>query len=1664
MASNYSQVVDPASAQQVNPAQITGIAAGQHAQSMLHMMFGPPPVTQSRAFGQDISTTHEDVYAAYEGDNLYLADTVKGFILMNDEWYTSVIPWLQTNQMHIKWNTFEFDRALAGPVPNEGVPRLISHRTRGHEASISRYGLGFEMEGDMIGTDAGLVLYRRQLAGLAQSCLETVNYHTVHSLKTCKTHVQQRQDLMREYGKTLVQIAELEAQNFAIMANDRDGLHQLIEQQRDLVRQQDGEVDTLIVHEDFSFHLQMVAEGSLTEYYQLGPRGQQVITQGPVSDGTFRGIPIFKSRRFKVYDSGPKIQPLVDNVSVGEFYLADANAFRGSNPISSSYKTAHRNMYIYSIENDKYNKLEFNDIFLHSNMFGGAVGDDADKLSPATHAMADDINAQFSEAPETRDDAMAVYKNRAMLENTSTSKSARRVYLMLAHNTDTQQVAPVERFAEFDIDVMTTQDVRQASTSLVNALFNSDSERMAMYSGIAEMMALVQRLEQAPYSEEFMRALSAENIPASADSTGRFRGDPLRVDQTQVIDWAPNAYGGLDLPNLKALTTLPAEGSFLASYPMIMTLAKQGEARGYPADLVNQAKTTVQVVSKLTQRIMGIAGASEAVGKGAVPDWFNVKSPDISVFNNLHIARPPVFLGASGASGDAAPREVPVRVDPDADADDKQGPVVLWTGGPRGDSGQTLVALSTLPRAKILAALLDLKQGEDLSVAANNLATNSLQGSAATLQNFFVGWFATAGADKVGEAEQGRVELVNKLFELFETNKGNPVYATFAQKAVQEAVADIAIIGADFNKAKEIMAAVDAKIKSAPKKYSTKARALTDKEKAEATAFGENLIVLAQGLNAVPAAAAQQARPARPVRARLSSDVLDEIASRLNEAQAGDMSLAQVMSQISENLDATSMALQSFTAVKYDGSNAEEFISALSMSDAPQDAVESFSKRAEQFEAVESQAQEIVNEVVGALSSTMRSDSHFEQFGRDIPTDGKGAETAADAWYRAPLAASPATLRSLAASTKQGRPAVLPADPETGYRYYVAPINGQQLDVSQFTTVMSDVAMLPLVNSRVEVGAAPLSNEPLVHNLMSKRPYIDRHADFRVAGLDSRHETRRVPIGMRRRADGTHALEDDVNAIGSRIDAVNADRARRGLPPADFSREFTEADVQRRELDRATSLARSRAETAEALSHSSVAAAGVRLDQSAVATDPLRRAAMRSHTRRLDRPLGEQHTGLGVSSEHDAALRNGGRRYDRGSYAGAQTSASAQFDVNRHNDFLPDAAFLRESRTVYYGGAYEGATPTHPYGHGHGYDHERGYAVQAPFGVGVSGAPMDQGQYRMFYDQYGRPVYVNAGDIVGDAAQLDRFGRPRDGSSLDAPEESEASRKKLHPNAVYRYRKAEEEDDPLVRLAMRVLLETPNTATAWRELLQKNVYLPIAFMVWRLHIEFEMVSIIALQSGIETGANVIGHQSMVFANRAVDHMMHANMTFWHKPVIFNEQFVRIIRNVAPRGYVAGWDMNWIMSADELEEEQRGSLIATPLAVTEKIDHSTVTFIDTTRPRMLPSLTNRQKNQTVLPSHSSAAMAAKIWNLSEQSIANGENAAYLAESDAKVQVRAREGKYWTYNPRDMLYNVKHDGNSPLSGNRTGPGVGPVWRGNGRNMFPNQLDVEQMLRLQ
>ena len=109
--------------------------------------FGPAShAIKTNAYDKYAYATY-DLPEAYKGRNLFIRDTIDGFILQDNEWYTTVaLPFAQTNDIHLAWNEWHFNATLAGRVPHEGVSRLITSSKRQFKDHTVRRGLAFILE------------------------------------------------------------------------------------------------------------------------------------------------------------------------------------------------------------------------------------------------------------------------------------------------------------------------------------------------------------------------------------------------------------------------------------------------------------------------------------------------------------------------------------------------------------------------------------------------------------------------------------------------------------------------------------------------------------------------------------------------------------------------------------------------------------------------------------------------------------------------------------------------------------------------------------------------------------------------------------------------------------------------------------------------------------------------------------------------------------------------------------------------------------------------------------------------------------------------------------------------------------------------------------------------------------------------------------------------------------------------------------------------------------------------------------------------------------------------------------------------------------------------------------------------------------------------------
>jgi hypothetical protein len=1572
----YPHISNPSDAGAANYPQISGLAPGQHSASILQQMFGPPTNTKSRAYGQDISSTHQDLYHLYEGENLYLRDTILGLTLRGSEAYTFILPWLKTNQMHFKWNTFEFNYAMAGPTPAEGISRILSSQQHSEEASTTRNGIAFIMEGDTIGTPEGEVIFRRNLQQMTQAVLELVYYHTMHAIVSCKQMMlDANKNRHMVHPGPLEASEELEAAQFGVLLHNRQQFSAMVEEARTRIRDLGGEADTLLVFPRFTYYSDInTNSAAYTEYYQPTVRGLVVLRQGPVAPSSFRGLPVFESRDFNAAGRGDRYQPLAKLASVGEYYPVTADLLR-KQKMSAAYQTSDRSVAIYDWKSDNYKPIDFKAMFLHSRIFGGNANDaDGDGLNPAILAEAAELNAMFK-LPSGYDDERRVYGNPEALESTTVLGGPRKMYLMLAHNSDTESVAPAKYIGELDLDVIPSDDLKQTAQSMQYRII--ENACFDVCEGVRKVGELVERLEAAPYSEAFAKAIANENADLSVDRNGNFIGVP-RQSEYEAIDWQPNGFGGLSLPRRNG-GPWPVEGFGLASYPMIATLAQQGEARGYkePGDtLIADARAAVATIKEIYSRISAIMPSSEAIADAAAPEWIHALKGEAAVFNWLHTSRPPIFLGISNEIK-AASRERPVQRRATYDNN-----VVVWQNGRSGKSVIDTRLASEADRLSAIIASLTANEGELREQdVANRIATKVSGASQNDVENAALfNKLVKAGRSKTGPSEDIKAAaavavIAQGLSGDAATEKFKEIIKELSGRSAQEQ-AESAATGKKIN---NIFKYGYRTLVNVPQPAVAQQRAgAAGDEDVDDIPLPRRGVQRQDALRGGPSGLASG--PGGSQARNLGSDgddndelegstVFEGASAALDTPLKGEITYLSALASSRATIEEEAKALEAFAGAPYEFGKADAFIKAAAANNAPEDQIASFKDVHEGYMT-------LVQMADAAIAKA--NPRQFDMAGNEIVVEGAVPVGNVTAYYRSPLAMSPQVLRTLAVSS-EATPAILPADPSTSYRSAIKPQAGDSLSfsVEKIGALLRHPSMGALVGGRLEHGSKDIEEEPLTRKFATaKGPWQDEYAGWRrnKGGLNFADH---VKFGLRERGDGTVALEEQMD-MSMKLERMKQERAAAGIPDRPFGFDLAEAEQRRNQLEMAN---RIKQMSANAAANLSMLQSGNNVNQSnnlagrMTYSDPFARA------QRLSYETDE------ATTRHREALK-GKYAPSLGAWGNSTSVSSGQYLYNRHNEELPDPQYWAHA----------------------GGDEEASFISR--------GANM-----------------------------------------LDKDNEEYQSRK--HPNMVYRYNKvAKMKLDPLTQICMYVLLYTPNRGSSWISLLDNNIHFPMNFLLWRPYIKFEMFMAVVMQSGLQTGANVLGQSSMNFDNSAADKMMLGHYTFHHKSVVFNHRRVEILANVYPRRYLGGWDTEFITSASALlAGRDGGSLIVTPIAITENIREVSLDLLDTSQPRQNPSLFNRPRMAQERAGYSSASFTQRIWGIREGDIA-AQSVQITADGRVTgelINQRVRRGKHYKFNPNSRKYDGLDEGCSALSGDRTGPGVRAGWSGTMRTQLDSQRNV-------
>jgi len=312
--------------------------------SAMQKYFGPLRNSDIDTFASD-AFAHEthNLPRAYEGRNKFLMATIDFLITKDDDWYTRhVLPWLYTEELHVKWNIWRFNRTMMDYEPEQGVPRYVSYESESRSDSLVRRGLAFIIEHGFYKTELGRQHYLMNLKQIVEAVHETAYFGVMHELLAAPNFYLQWQ---AKHGKSTsilsndaVSALAEERWRFACVQKDIKGLFILDAEVKDRMRRVGIEPDAWIFPSKMAIYASMVPE-YFTEFVRGGEGAASALEKGAKRFDTFRGSRVFETRPFDTdFMSQGAIEPLMRNREIGEFYAYDD--FHDVNDFSAAARNA----------------------------------------------------------------------------------------------------------------------------------------------------------------------------------------------------------------------------------------------------------------------------------------------------------------------------------------------------------------------------------------------------------------------------------------------------------------------------------------------------------------------------------------------------------------------------------------------------------------------------------------------------------------------------------------------------------------------------------------------------------------------------------------------------------------------------------------------------------------------------------------------------------------------------------------------------------------------------------------------------------------------------------------------------------------------------------------------------------------------------------------------------------------------------------------------------------------------------------------------------------------------------------------------------------------------------------------------------------------------------
>lgn len=248
----------------------------------------------------DDQLSHEtyNLPKAYEGKNKRLEDILDFMIRTEDEFYTrDLLPWEYTDDLHITWDVWKFNRTLADVVPEQGISRLVTQENERHTDNLVRRGLAFQLEHGFMTTEKGRRNYALNLQQISDAIHTTCYFGVMHALFAGQNYYKEYRRKFARFVKGPRTLFRHERQMWACLQKDIKGVYIMDAEIKHHMKINGIVPDVLVLPPKAGIYVSMVPPRE-TEYNLRGQGAHEALTQDRTGISTFRGSKVFEAQSF----------------------------------------------------------------------------------------------------------------------------------------------------------------------------------------------------------------------------------------------------------------------------------------------------------------------------------------------------------------------------------------------------------------------------------------------------------------------------------------------------------------------------------------------------------------------------------------------------------------------------------------------------------------------------------------------------------------------------------------------------------------------------------------------------------------------------------------------------------------------------------------------------------------------------------------------------------------------------------------------------------------------------------------------------------------------------------------------------------------------------------------------------------------------------------------------------------------------------------------------------------------------------------------------------------------------------------------------------------------------------------------------------------------------